>query len=324
MADDLDRMLGQYDWRSDANLPGPNDLRGAPPEVRRAPPPRYPTDNVHPMAYDALTAAGLPHHVAQQYAAKLGSAASWTPPGAVADAAASVGGPLHKGDVTNAAGNALLLHALGRLGYGAAKAFLPPVWAGRDANIAKSIDELAPRDTQMWPHLLGDQPGVRTPSRAAENMSIFGFDATKRPDAKAHLQDRFLIQHPEGTANSNNKNEVGNELRRPFEAIEGAKQLEPYNPSSAGNRVGVQPQRSESDFLAKFDDLSSGVVRGLSQSPRMEDRVLAKVIGMREEQRAIMKMYGSLDRAPSHVQERFKSLDEQANQINRHWGLGGD
>jgi hypothetical protein len=134
--------MDQWDWRSNMNAlpPGYPELRNA--QVRN------PTDNVRPMAYDALSAMGVGHEDAQNYAGKMGDIAPWTPPGFMVDAAGGIGGKLHEGKPAEAAANAWLTYLLGKAGQGAARMVTP---TARDAGIAKVLEALHPNSKSVSP-----------------------------------------------------------------------------------------------------------------------------------------------------------------------------
>lgn len=141
----MDGLLSdKWAWRSDMNAlaPGYPEMRNS--QVRN------PTDNVRPMAYDALSALpswmGVSHPMAQEYAAKIGAAAPWTPPGFMADAAGGIGGKLHEGKPAEAALNAYLLFLTGKLGQVAGRMVTP---APRDHGMAAVLNALHPNSAPV-------------------------------------------------------------------------------------------------------------------------------------------------------------------------------
>ena len=97
--------------------------------------PKYITDNVAPMVSDAASALGVPSTVANRLGREVGTATSWSPPGAFVDAAGDIGGALNRGDARDAILKAGMWNAARAIGgpvYRGAASLLPTA-ARRDA-----------------------------------------------------------------------------------------------------------------------------------------------------------------------------------------------
>jgi len=300
MADDLDKILNKYGssedwrWRSDMNAPAPGDLRGSLPEAR-ATAPRYPSDNIGPMAHDALAALGASPRDAMHYGNKIGSAAPWLPPVGFVDAAASVGRPLHEGKPSEAAGNAAILNALARFGGGAARAFLPPLTQGQRAASLEAMypDDLPAILRARTSAMVNPRLGVLANERDRLSMEVGGLRAGFDRGVPANINDR-------------------QSFHRPFDVINGG-----------GARPGARPDRDEtlSRMLSRVDEAS----RPPSNLAKVGDgalemRSIYDVIAIRDQQRAIVNKYGgNLAKAPPGEQAQFHALDEKAKRMSAMW-----
>lgn len=123
--------------------------------------PKYITDNIGPMLSDAASAVGVPDRIANRFGREASTAASWSPPGAVLDAAGDIGGAIHEKNYRDAilkAGMWNMMRLIGGPMYRGAAAVMPT--AARQDAMQAAYRETMPG----W-------PAITSPiSRRAEGM----------------------------------------------------------------------------------------------------------------------------------------------------------